>query len=259
MRSAIPQPAFSSALAGIPVGRARRSALCPWPRRRAGLPCLPLQDGGRGRRRRGGKWQCGVRRLGYRQALSPLGGFTAGASSGLLQGRSRGAGVRPEPVWVRGRAGGSGRARFKRRRRGPGSEGIGAHAPGWALGCPGGGRHDGSRPRVRRGAGADVCPPLSPPHSRRDPPAPRGFSSGSSRGEVGRGSPVLPFHPPRSVTSGVCGLPWGTEARRSRRSPGRGAGGAAEKQRLAAIPRAWAVRKGRRAGRASPLNLCDYC
>lgn len=192
MRSAIPQPAFSSALAGIPVGRARRSALCPWPRRRAGLPCLPLQDGGRGRRRRGGKWQCGVRRLGYRQALSPLGGFTAGASSGLLQGRSRGAGVRPEPVWVRGRAGGSGRARFKRRRRGPGSEGIGAHAPGWALGCPGGGRHDGSRPRVRRGAGADVCPPLSPPHSRRDPPAPRGFSFGSSRGEVGRGSPVLP-------------------------------------------------------------------
>lgn len=49
------------------------------------------------------------------------------------------------------------------------------------------------------------------------------FPSGAPAGKWGEGA--RSSRPPRSVTSGVCGLPWGTEARRSRRSPGRGAGG----------------------------------
>lgn len=129
MRSAIPQPAFSSASAAVPVGRARRSALCPWPRRRAGLPCLPLQDGGRGRRRRGGKRQCGVRRrrhlprfaarlpagpvasrrfyrrgkLGPAAGAEPRGWSEAGARLGeRTRGRERG---RPSPLQTAAAAG----------------------------------------------------------------------------------------------------------------------------------------------------------
>lgn len=91
-------------------------------------------------------------------------------------------------------------------------------------GAPGRGDTTGPGPVSAEGPVPTFAPRLSPQYSRRDPPAPRGFSSGSSRGEMGRGSPVLRFHPPRSVTGGACGLPWGTEARRSRWSPGRGGG-----------------------------------
>lgn len=129
--------------------------------------------------------------------------------------------------------------------------------PRGALGGAGGARPDlTSGPCLRRSRCRRLAPP---PRSEGPPPAP----SGPARSlEMGQGSLTRAAAAPRLSPAAVC-RQWGVQPpvgdRRTTEVPVEAGVGAAEEQRLGLVPQACALRNGRRGGRASPLNLCNYC
>lgn len=188
-----------------------------------------------------------------------------GARSGLLQGRSRGLGVRPEPARVRGRAGGRGASE-------PASNGGGGRGAGGGVaralrvvarmrgagprGAPGGaGRRDRPVPVPVPVSAEGPAPRFVPSAALGTaggtrPPLQVAGSAGGKRGEGARPEPPpLRLHPRRCVGSGVCGLPPGSGVRRGCRRAALGHG-----------PAGVCVKEGEtRRERASALDLCDWC